>query len=77
MGYNDGECESIAKTLSGLKGITKVKVLQYHRFSASRYAALGMENTLPDTETTATDVERAVEILKLYGLNAVNGMLED
>ena len=77
MGYNDGECESITKTLSGLKGITKVKVLQYHRFSASRYAALGMENTLPDTETTATDVERAVEILKLYGLNAVNGMLED
>ena len=77
MGYNDGECESIAKTLSGLKGITKVKVLQYHRFSASRYAALGMENTLPDTETTARDVEVAVEIIRRYGLNAVNGMLED
>ena len=77
MGYNDGECESIAKMLGGLGGITKVKVLQYHRFSASRYAALGMENTLPDTETTARDVEVAVEILRRYGLNAVNGMLED
>ena len=77
VGYNDSECERIAKKLSELQGITKVKVLQYHRFSASRYKALGMENTLPDTETTARDVDDAVEILKHYGLNAVNGMLED
>ena len=77
VGYNDCECESIAKKLSGLQGITKVKVLQYHRFSASRYDALGMKNTLPYTKTTMQDVENAVKILRSCGLNAVNGILED
>ena len=76
-GYNDLECENIAKYLSGLQGITKVKVLKYHRFSASRYDALGMINALPDAKTTMQDVENAVIILKNYGLNAVNGMLDD
>ena len=77
MGYNDGECEGIAKKLSGLQGISKIKVLQYHNFAASRYEALGMKNTLPDTQTTFNDVENAVSILKQYGLNAINGMRED
>lgn len=77
MGYNDCECENIAKFLSGLQGITKVKVLQYHSFSASRYEALGMFNTLPNTQTTLQDVERAVNIFRSYGLHAVNGMRED
>ena len=77
IGYNDFECENIAKYLSGLRGIIKVKVLQYHRFSASRYEALGMLNTLPNTQTTLQDVENAVKFLKSYGLNAVNGMLDD
>lgn len=56
VGYNDTECENAAKFLSGLQRITKVKVLQYHSFAASRYEALGMVNTLPDTKTTADDV---------------------
>ena len=74
MRYNDGECEKIGKVLRGLKGIRKVKVLQYHCFAASRYDALGMENTLPDTVTHIEDVDWAVDILKKYGLNAVNGV---
>ena len=77
MGYNDLECENIAKLLSGLQGITKVKVLRYHSFSASRYEALGMDNTLPNTQTTPQDMERAVNIFRNYGLPAVNGMYED
>jgi pyruvate formate lyase activating enzyme len=77
MDYNDRECENIAKFLSGLQGITKVKVLQYHRFSESRYEALGILNTLPNTKTTLRDIEKAVNIFKNYGLNAVNGMRED
>lgn len=77
MGYNDGECERIGAFLSGLNGISKVKVLQYHSFSASRYEALGMESTLPDTETSFENVEKAVELLKGYGLNAVNGITDN
>lgn len=77
MGYNDGECEDVAKMLQDFGGITKVKVLQYHAFAASRYQALGMENTLPSTRTTEEDVERAVTVLCGYGLHAVNGARED
>ena len=69
-GYNDAECAKIGQFLQGKPGIVKVKVLQYHDFSASRYEALGMENTLPQTTTTPEDVENAVRILKDFGLNA-------
>ncbi len=76
-GYNDRECDKIGEFLSNLKGISKVKVLQYHSFAASRYQALAMTNTLPDTETTYEDIESAIKILKKHGLNAVNGMIEN
>ncbi len=76
-GYNDTECEKIGHFLKDLRGITKVKVLQYHSFAGSRYEALGMENTLPKTETTYEDVQNATDILKSYGLNAINGIDED
>lgn len=77
MGYNDSECEAIGAFLQGLRGITKVKVLQFHPFASSRYEALDMPCTVPDTTTTVDDVQRAVDILKTYGLNAVNGARED
>lgn len=72
MGYNDTECAKIGAFLQGKPGITKIKVLQYHDFSASRYEALGMENTLPQVTTTLEDVEKAVATLKAFGLHAVN-----
>ena len=70
-GWNDGECEKIGAFLQGLPGDIKVKVLQYHAFAASRYKALGMQNTLPDSVTTAQDVEAAAVSLKKYGLQIV------
>lgn len=77
MGYNDGEREGIGRMLSELRGIDKVKVLKYHSFSASRYEALGMAVTLPNTVTEFDHVEAAVRTLRGFGLNAVNGMNED
>lgn len=74
--YNDGEIEDIAKMLSQLN-IEKVKVLKYHSLARSRYAALDMPDTMPNTETTLTDVENAVKTLKKHGLNAVNGAIDD
>ncbi len=76
-GYNDQECRKIGEFLKDLKGITKVKVLQYHSFAGSRYEALDMTNTLPLIETTYKDVQNATEVLKNYGLNAINGIDED
>ncbi len=76
-GYNDGECDEIGKTLSKMQGITRIKVLRYHSFSASRYEALNMPNTLPTVETTEEDVNTAVSTLRSYGLDAINGMNEN
>ena len=76
-GYNDGECEEIARTLSKMQGITRIKVLRYHSFSASRYEALNMPDTLPSVETSEEDVEAAVKTLRSYGLDAINGMNEN
>lgn len=73
MGYNDQECERIGAFLQGKPGITRIKVLQYHDFSASRYEALGMENTLPQVTTTREDVAKAIAALKRFGLNAISG----
>ena len=72
MGYNDAECSKIGKFLQGKPGITQVKVLQYHDFSASRYAALGIENTLPPATTTPQDVEHAVNLLRGFGLQVAD-----
>ena len=72
-GHNDRECERIGEFLRGKPGITRVKVLQYHDFSASRYTALGMENTLPPMVTTPEAVEKAIRTLESCGLQAVSG----
>lgn len=70
MGYNDGECQKIGAFLKGLSGIAKVKVLRYHALAASRYTALGMQSTLPNTHTTENDVIAAVRTLEKCGLRA-------
>lgn len=72
MGCNNEECEKIGAFLQDMPGIVKVKVLQYHNLSASRYQALGMENTLPHTVTTREDVAQAVLSLCRFGLNATD-----
>ena len=77
VGCNDDQCEKIGAFLRELNGIRKVKVLRYHDLAASRYEALGMENTLPAPRTEPADVQQAVEILRRYGLNAVDGTQED
>lgn len=69
-GYNDDQIEKMAKFLSGLKNITKIRVLPYHNYAGSKYASLTMENTLPDLLPTEEEVRKAVELLKSYGMNA-------
>ena len=76
-GYNGGECEKIGAFLAELPNITKVKVLGYHGYADGKYAALSMENTLPQVHVGVEDVEKAVVCLKRFGLPAVNGMVAD
>lgn len=73
-GYNDGECHKIGAFLAKTKNIRRIKVLGYHSFARSKYAALDKEDTLPDVDVTRDDVQQAVDILKSYGLEAINGM---
>lgn len=70
-GYNDAECEGICRFLKGLKYVPKVKVLKYHSLAGSRYEALLMENTLPETVTTDEDINNAVRIFERFGIETV------
>ena len=62
--YNSDQMEKIAKFLSELKNITKVRVLPYHNYAGSKYAALDMENTLPEKTPEKAEVEK---VQALYG----------
>lgn len=45
--WNDGEIPAIADIIGGLHQVKKVRVLPYHAYAKSRYAALDMSDTLP------------------------------
>lgn len=47
--YNADQIEPIAQFLSGLRNITGIRVLPYHRFAAGKYQALGIPDKLPIT----------------------------
>jgi pyruvate formate lyase activating enzyme len=75
--YNDGEIDAIGCFLQG-KGVEKVKVLAYHDLARSKYEGLGMTDTMPCVGSpTAGEVQKAVDVLITYGLNAVNGAVAD
>ena len=58
-GYNDNQIGKISDFLKPLKHITAVKVLPYHNYAGSKYAALEMVNTLPDTLPTQEQIRSA------------------
>ena len=62
--YNDGEISAIAELLSGFKNISKIRLLPYHSYAASKYRALGMENTLPERMPSDSEVEGARDIIR-------------
>ncbi len=67
-GYNDGEINKIGKFLSGMKNISKVRVLPYHRYAVGKYMSLDMENTLPVLTPSDADIKAAQECIRGYGL---------
>ena len=62
-GYNSGEIEAIANFLKELRCVTKIRVLAYHNYAGSKYAALNMENTLPRALPTNEEMEAARELV--------------
>ena len=54
--FNNDQIEKIAKFLKGLKNTTKVRVLPYHNYAGSKYAALNIKNTLPEILPTNNEI---------------------
>lgn len=71
-GYNSEQAEKIAAFLTKFDNITKIRILPYHNFAGSKYAALAKENTLPSDLPSDEDISKAVKIFKNYNLNAVS-----
>lgn len=75
-GIND-DVENIARTgqfLGNLKNITKVRVLPYHAYARSKYAALGIKDTMPDVTSPSDEkLDQIAAQLQTYGLDAISG----
>lgn len=61
---NANQIERIAHFIAPLRCITKVRVLAYHSYAASKYEALGMENTLPKRLPTDLEKRAAEDIIR-------------
>ena len=70
VGKNDGECRKIAEFVKSLNSHIRVKILKYHDFSRSRYSALSIPCTLPDSKTKDEDVIKARAAFLEYGIDA-------
>ena len=67
--FNDKEMESIGAFLGKLRCVEKVRVLPYHNLAGSKYASLGIKNTLPMRVPTQNEVPMVENMLKKCGLN--------
>ena len=66
-GFNDDQVEKIRAFLSQLNNIKSVKVLPYHNYAGSKYAALDMVNTLPSDMPDNEEISKAENILSNKG----------
>ena len=67
-GFNSEQIEAMASFMSGVKNLTKVKILPYHNYAGNKYKSLGMRDTLPETMPDEKDIEEAMIFLKTYGI---------
>lgn len=63
--FNDNQIAKIANFLSGIKNITKIRVLPYHNYAGSKYRALGMKNTLPEKIPLDEEIKEAKKLLNI------------
>lgn len=69
---NDEYLHSAGKILGQLKNITAVRLLAYHSFARSKFAAVGDIDTMPDVpQPTAAEMQNVAAILRQYGLDVL------
>lgn len=61
--YNDNQIEKAAEFLARLNNVIRVKILPYHSYVGSKYAALGITNNLPEIMPTDEQIQVAEEII--------------
>ena len=61
--YNSDQIQKIADYLKEIKNLTKVRVLPYHNYAASKYCSLDMVNNLPSVLPTDEEIKQAESIL--------------
>ena len=74
-GCNDDD-ENMERTgrFLGKLDVRYVRLLPYHDLARSKYAALGMKDTMPAAESPGEDrIRHAADILKKFGVNAHSG----
>lgn len=75
-GYNDSaeNIHATAKFIAGLKHVTKVDLLPYHRFGTGKYVMLDMPYRLDDLYPPESEqVEKIRAIVQSYGLDCEIG----
>jgi len=70
-GINSGEIEKIAEFLERLNDKTKVSVLPYHSHADTKYAALGINNTLSKRLPKESEIEAAKKLLASHGISVI------
>ncbi len=63
--YNDSQIEKIARFLTPLQNVTKIRVLLYHNYAGSKYEAINLPNALPDKLPTDEEIKKAAESIKI------------
>ncbi len=66
-GCNDGQMEKIADFLRPLRQVRSVKVLAYHNYAGSKYAALDMADTLPPRLPDPSEIRAAQALFRRGG----------
>ena len=67
-GCNDQELPQIRDFIRTLNHVTAVRLLPYHNYAGSKYAALGIPNTLPSQLPTAQEMETGKKLLSNAGI---------
>lgn len=73
-GCNDSPAHlrDAGRFLASLSCITRVKVLPYHSYARSKYEALDLPDTMPETASPGDpEVENACTLLREYGIRAI------
>lgn len=70
-GYNDNQADKILEFVKELKNLIRVRVLAYHDFARSKYAALDFEDTLPKEIPDSDVLETVRENFRNNGIECI------